>query len=82
MQKRKMNKELKKILKRIKQKPVDPLWLRSRQLHGIKAIYENNPNLPANVRMASVQLVQNDIIALEKRLKKRKKSTSLPIYSF
>ena len=69
-----MNKKLKKILKRIKQKPADPLWLRSRQLHGIKAIYENNPNLPANARMANVQLVQNDIIALEKKIEKRKKA--------
>ncbi len=70
-----MNKKLKKILKRWEEKPIDPLWLRSRQLHGIKAIYENNPNLPPNVRMANAQLVQNDIIALEKKRRKRTKIT-------
>lgn len=70
-----MNKKLKRSMKRIKQKPVDLLWLRSRQLHGIQAIYKNNPNLPANVRMANAQLVQNDIIALEKKRRKRTKLT-------
>ena len=75
LQRRKMNKKLKKILKRIEQRPVDPLWFRLRQLENTKALYEQNPNLPANVRMANVQLVQNDIIALKKRLKKRTRFT-------
>ena len=66
-----MNKKLKKILKRIEQKPVDPLWMRLRQLENTKALYEQNPNLPSNVRMANVQLVQNEIVAFKKRLKKR-----------
>lgn len=68
---RKMNKKLKKILKRIEQRPVDPLWFRIRQLENTKALYEQDPNLPLNVRMANVQLVQNDIVAFKKRLKKR-----------
>ena len=66
-----MNKKLKKILKRIEQKPVDPLWMRLRQLENTKALYEQNPNLPSNIRMANVQLVQNEIVAFKKRLKKR-----------
>ncbi|MDO8662911.1 MAG: hypothetical protein Q7K98_06810 [Candidatus Omnitrophota bacterium] len=74
-----MNKKFQKLLKRIKQQPIDPLWLRSRQLHDIKAIYEGNPNLPPNVRMANAQLVQNDIIALHKKLKKRKRLTLLKV---
>jgi len=72
-----MNNKIKKILKRIDQKPVDPLWYRLRQLQGAKAIYENNPNLPSNVRMANVQLVQNDMIAIQKRSKKRKRLCSI-----
>ena len=71
LQRRKMNKKLKKILKRIEQRPVDLLWFRLRQLENTKALYEQNPNLPANVRMANVQLVQNEIVAFKKRLKKR-----------
>jgi hypothetical protein len=67
-----MNKKIKKILKRIDEKPFDPLWFRLRQLENTKALYEQNYNLPPNVRMANVQLVQNDIIALKKKLKKRK----------
>lgn len=66
-----MNKSLKKILKRIEQRPVDPLWFRLRQLENTKALYEQNPNLPPNVRMANAQLAQNDIAAFKKRLKKR-----------
>jgi len=66
-----MNIKNKKLLKRIKEKPVDPLWFRLRQLENTKTLYEQNPNLPANVRMANIQLVQNDIAAFKKRLKKR-----------
>ncbi|MHB8131749.1 MAG: hypothetical protein ACYDEX_22470 [Mobilitalea sp.] len=66
-----MNKKLKKVLKRIEQRPIDPLWFRLRQLENTKALYEQNPNLPPNVRMANVQLVQNEIIDFKKRLKKR-----------
>ena len=66
-----MNKKLKKILKHIEQKPVDPLWFRLRQLENTKALYEQNPNLPPNVRTANVQLVQNDIVSFKKRLMKR-----------
>jgi len=66
-----VNKSLKKILKRIEQRPVDPLWFRLRQLENTKALYEQNPNLPPNVRMANAQLAQNDIAAFKKRLKKR-----------
>jgi hypothetical protein len=71
LQRRKMNKKIKKILKRIDQKPFDSLWHRLRQLEGTKTIYENNLNLPPNVRMANVQLVQNEIVAFKIRLKKR-----------
>lgn len=71
-----MDKKLKKILKRIEQKPVDPLWIRLRQLENTKALYEQSLNLPPNVRMANVQLVQNDIIAIQKRPKKRKRLCS------
>lgn len=77
-----MNKKIREILKKIDKKSFDPLWFRVRQLENTKSLYEQNPNLPANVRMANVQLVQNDIIALEKKIKKRKKRTSLPICSF
>lgn len=68
-----MDKKLKKILKRIEQKPVDPLWIRLRQLENTKALYEQSPNLPPNVRMANAQLVQNDIIAIQKWPKERKR---------
>ena len=66
-----MNKKNKKLLKRIDEKSFDPLWYRIRQLENTRILYEQNPNLPPNVRMANVQLVQNDIIALKKKLKKR-----------
>ncbi len=66
-----MNIKNKKPLKRIKQKPVDPLWYRLRLLENTKTLYEQNPNLPANVKMANIQLVQNDIVAFKKKLKKR-----------
>lgn len=72
-----MKKKNKKLLKRIDEKQLDPLWYRLRQLENTKMLYEQNYNLLANVRMANVQLVQNDIIALKKRLKKRKGFTSL-----
>ena len=68
-----MDKKIREILKKIDKELFDPLWFRARQLQGAKAIYENNPNLPANVRMANAQLVQNDIIAIQKKQKKRKK---------
>lgn len=70
-----MNK--KKLLKLIDVKLDDILWYRLRRLENIKRLYEQNPNLPANVRMANVQLVQNDIIALKKKLKKRIRFTLL-----
>ena len=70
LQRRKLDKKLKKILKRIEQRPVDPLWLRLRQLENTKILYEQNQNLPSNVRMANVQLVQNEIIAFKKKLRK------------
>jgi len=79
LQRRKMNKKLNKILKRIEQRPVDPLWFRLRQLENTKTLYEQNPNLPSNVRMANVQLVQNDIVAFKKKLKKRTGFTSLTL---
>jgi hypothetical protein len=60
-----------KILKRIEQRPVDLLWFKLRQLENTKALYEQNQNLPPNVRMANVQIVQNDIAAFKKKLKKR-----------
>ncbi|MCX5697357.1 MAG: hypothetical protein NTU54_05265 [Candidatus Omnitrophica bacterium] len=60
-----------KLLKRIKEKPVDPLCYGLRMLENTKALYEQNPNLPPNVRMANIQLVQNDIVAFKKKLKKR-----------
>jgi hypothetical protein len=72
-----MNRKIKKILKRIDQKPFDLIWYRLRQLQGAKVIYESNTNLPSNVRMANVQLVQNDIIAIQKRPKKRKRLCSI-----
>ncbi|MBU4419244.1 MAG: hypothetical protein L6404_02225 [Candidatus Omnitrophica bacterium] len=75
LQRRKMNKKFKKILKRIEQKPVDPLWFGLRQLENTKSLYEQNLNLPSNVRMANIQLVQNDIAAYKKRLKKRTRIT-------
>ncbi len=65
-----MNEKIEKLLKRIDKKPFDPLWYRLRMLENTKALYEQNQNLPPNVRMANVQLVQNDIIALKKRRKK------------
>lgn len=71
LQRRKMNKKIKKILKCINQKPFDPLWHRLRQLENTRALYEQNPNLPPNVRMANIQLVQNEIVAFKKKLKKR-----------
>lgn len=71
-----MKKKNKKLLKRIDEKQLDPLWYRLRQLENTKMLYEQNYNLLANVRMANVQLVQNDIIALKERLKKRKGFTS------
>ena len=71
-----MDKKFKKILKRIEQEPVDPLWIRLRQLENTKALYEQNPNLPLNVRMANAQLVQNDMIAIQKRPKQRKRLCS------
>ena len=72
---RKMNKKIKKLLKRIDKKPFDSSWYRLRQLENTKTLYEQNPNLPPNVRMANVQLVQNDIVAFKKRLKKRTRFT-------
>ncbi|OGX18068.1 MAG: hypothetical protein A3K83_01770 [Omnitrophica WOR_2 bacterium RBG_13_44_8b] len=72
-----MNKKNKKLLKRIKEMPIDPLWYQMRRLENTKALYAQNYNLPQNVRMANVQLVQNDIIALKKRLKKRTGFASL-----
>ncbi len=66
-----MNIKNKKPLKRIKQKPVDPLLYQVRLMENTKTLYEQNPNLPANVKMANIQLVQNDIVAFKKKLKKR-----------
>jgi len=77
LQRRKMNKKLKKILKRIEKRPIDPLSFHLRRLESTKMLYEQNPNLPSNVRMANVQLVQNDIIAIQKRPKKRKRLCSI-----
>jgi hypothetical protein len=74
-----MNKKIKKILKRIKEKPFDPLWFQLRRLENMKRLYEQNPNLPPNVRMANIQLVQNDIIDLKKKLGKRTRFTSLTL---
>ncbi len=65
-----MSKNPKKILKRIEQRPIDLLWFQLRQLENTKTLYEQNTNLPSNVRMANVQLVQNDVAAFKKRLKK------------
>jgi len=76
-----MNKKIKKILKRIEERPINPLWFHLRRLESTKILYEQNPNLPQNVRMANAQLVQNDIIALEKKIKKRKNRVSPSIYS-
>ncbi len=50
---------------------IDLLWQRLRMLENTEALYEQNPNLPSNVRIANVQLVQNDVSALKKKLKKR-----------
>ena len=50
---------------------IDLLWYRLRILENTKTFYEQNPNLPPNVRRANVQLVQNDTAAFKKRLKKR-----------
>jgi len=77
LQKRKMNKKLKKILKRIEKRPIDPLSFHLRRLESTKMFYEQNPNLPSNVRMANAQLVQNNIIAIQKRPKKRKRLCSI-----
>jgi hypothetical protein len=44
-----MNKKL-KILKRIEKRPVDPLSFHLRRLESAKMLYEQNLNLPANVR--------------------------------
>ncbi len=74
-----MNKKIKKLLKRIDKKPFDPSWYRLRQLENTKTLYEQNPNLPQNVRMANIQLVQNDIVAFKKRLKKRTSITSVTL---
>lgn len=71
MQKRKMDKKIREILKKIDKKSFDPLWFKVRQLENTRALYEQNQNLPANVKMANIQLVQNDIVAFKKRLKKR-----------
>ena len=49
---------------------IDLLWHRLRKLENTKALYEQSPNLPLNVRMANVQLVQNDIATFKKKLKK------------
>lgn len=70
-----MKKKIKKLLERIKQEPFDPLWYRLRRLENTRMLYEQNYTLPPHVRMANVQLVQNDIIALKKRLKKRLRLT-------
>ncbi len=70
-----MNIKNKKLLKRIKEKSFDPLWYRLRLLENTKTLYEQNPNLPPNVKMANIQLVQNDIVAFKKRLKKRTRFT-------
>jgi len=67
-----MDKKDKKLLKRIKQMPIDPLWLELRMLANAKNLYEQNYNLQPNVRMANIQLVQNDIVALRRRIRKRK----------
>jgi len=72
-----MDKKLKKILKRIEKGPIDPLSFHLRRLESTKMLYEQNPNLPSNVRMVNVQLVQNDIIAIQKRPKKRKRLCSV-----
>jgi len=74
-----MNKKIKKLLKRIDKKPINPLWYRLRQVENTKTLYEQNPNLPPNVRIANIQLVQNDIAAFKKRLKKRASITSLTL---
>lgn len=71
--KHKMNKKIKKLLKRQDEKPFNPLRYQLRALENTKILYEQNKNLPVNVRMANIQLVQNDIVALKKRLKKSNK---------
>jgi len=52
-----------KVPKRVKEKPFDPFSYQLRMLENTKTHYEQNPNLPSNVRMANVQLVQNEISA-------------------
>ncbi len=74
-----MNMKNNKLLKRIKQKPIDPLWYQLRRLENTKILYEQNPNLPPNVRTANIQLVQNDIIALKKKLKRRTRFDSFTL---
>ena len=65
-----MNNKIKKNLKRIERRPIDPLLFRLRQLENTKILYEQNYNLQPNVRMANILLVQNDIAVFKKRLKK------------
>lgn len=43
---------------------------RLKALENLKQLYEQNPNIAENVRVANIELVQNDIEALEKILYK------------
>jgi hypothetical protein len=71
-----MNIKNKKLLKRIKEKPIAPLWLELRRLESSKMLYAQNQNLPYNVRMANAHLIQGDIIVFKKRLKGKKEALS------
>jgi hypothetical protein len=63
-----MRKRAEKLSSPEKSTPFDLLWHRLKVLASTQAIYEQNLNLPQNVRMANICLVQNDILALEKKI--------------
>ncbi len=74
-----MNEKIKRTLKKIDKKPFDQRRHQLRRLENTKILYEQNLNLPVNVRMANDQLVQNDIMALKKKTRKRSKFSLLKL---
>jgi len=60
--------EKKKDKQSVKQKLINWLKHRIRLLEIEKQNYEQNPVLMSNVKMANIEIIQNDIVVLKKTL--------------
>ncbi len=60
----------KKNKKSAKQELINLLEYRIKSLEIEKQLYEQNPTLMKNIKMANIELIQNDIEALKKTLSK------------